>query len=62
MDDMMQIIGLVAGILALVVSLAAFIKSVGVKSQILYLEDEIDELTNKVNSGGTRKRKKRSQD
>lgn len=62
MSNIMQIIGLVAGLLALLVSLIAFLKANGLSSRIEELEDQFEELTHNSSSSGSRKKKKRSRD
>lgn len=63
MSNIMQIIGLVAGLLALLVSLIAFLKANGLSSRIEELEDQLEELThNSSSSSSSRKKKKRSRD
>lgn len=61
MSNIMQIIGLVAGLLALLVSLIAFLKANGLSSRIEELEDQLEELTHN-SSSSSRKKKKRSRD
>lgn len=60
MDAIMQYIGIAAGILALIISLVAFIKANGTKGRVEYLEDKLEDLSMK--DSGSRKKKKRSRD
>lgn len=59
MEVIMQYVGLVASILALVISLVAFIKAGGTKGRVEYLEDKLEELSSRE---GSRKKKKRSKE
>ncbi|WP_314061831.1 hypothetical protein [uncultured Vagococcus sp.] len=60
MEAIMQYVGLVASILALIISLVAFIKAGGTKGRVEYLEDKLEEMSSRDN--GARKKKKRSKD
>lgn len=60
MDAIMQYVGIVASILALIISLVAFIKAGGTKGRVEYLEDRLEELSSR--DSGSRKKKKRNKD